>query len=79
MRGSVIRNSGKASRTRTPILVLDDKLAAMYFLAKGSYETAKDHGIRLQSSDEVMAEEFKGLATNFLRISELLVEAGFRP
>ena len=56
----------------------EDKLAAAFFLAKGSYETAKDLAIRLESSDEVMAEELKGFAANFLRVAELLVEAGFR-
>lgn len=55
------------------------KLAAAYYLAKGSFETAKDHGIRLESADAVMSDEMKHLAANFLRISELLVEAGFRP
>lgn len=55
------------------------KLAAAYHLAKGSFGTAKDHAIRLESFDEVMSDEMKHLAANFLRISELLVEAGFRP
>ena len=57
----------------------DSKLAAAWHLAKGSFLTAKDVGIRLESSDEVMSDEMKGLAANFLRISELLVEAGFKP
>jgi hypothetical protein len=57
----------------------NSKLLAAWHLAKGSYETAKDHGIRLETVDEVMSDEMKHLAANFLRISELLVEAGFRP
>lgn len=57
----------------------EDKLAAAYHLAKGSFGTAKDHGIRLESVDSVMSDEMKHLAANFLRISELLVEAGFQP
>jgi len=57
----------------------NDKLAAAYHLAVGSYETAKDHGIRMENFDEVMSDEMKHLAANVLQISELLVEAGFRP
>lgn len=66
------RETPKPTRT-------SDKLAAAYHLAIGSYGTAKDHGIRLESVDAVMSDEMKHLAANFLRISELLVEAGFRP
>ena len=57
----------------------DSKLAAAWHLAKGSFLTAKDHSIRLETVDGVMSEEMKHLAANFLRISDLLVEAGFRP
>lgn len=57
----------------------NSKLLAAWHLAKGSYETAKDHGIRLETVDEVMSDEMKHLAANFLRLSELLVEAGIEP
>jgi hypothetical protein len=66
-------------QTRLCNAAKDSKLAAAWHLAKGSFLTAKDLGIRLESSDEVMSDEMKGLAANFLRISELLVEAGFKP
>ena len=55
------------------------KLLAAWHLAKGSYETAKDHGIRLETVDSGMSDEMKHLPANFLRLSELLVEAGFNP
>lgn len=70
---------GKTSEWTPQRMVADDKLAAAYHLAKGSCGTAKDHGIRLESVDSVMSDEMQHLAANFLRISELLVEAGFRP
>ena len=65
---------------RTPRqLSREDALSAAWHLAKGSYLTAKDHGIRLEGSDDVISDEMKGLAANFLRISELVVDAGFKP
>ena len=65
---------------RTPRQISrEDALAAAYHLAKGSYGTAKDHGIRLDGHNPAMSDQMKHLAANFLRISELLVEAGFRP
>jgi len=54
-------------------------LMAAWFLAKGSFETAKDHGVRLEMVDQDMSLEMKHLALNFLRIAELLEEAGFKP
>lgn len=60
-------------------MVSDEKLSAAYHLARGAFQTAKDHGIRLEGHDPAMSDEMKHLAANFLRISELLVEAGFKP
>ena len=57
----------------------ESKLSAAWHLAKGSYETAKDHGIRMENYDPVVSDEMKHLAANFLRISELIVEGGFSP
>lgn len=65
---------------RTPRqLSREDALSAAWHLAKGSYETAKDHGIRMENYDPVVSDEMKHLAANFLRISELIVEGGFSP
>lgn len=65
---------------RTPRqLSREDALSAAWHLAKGSFQTAKDHGIRLDGFNPAMSDEMKGLAANFLRISELLVDAGFKP
>jgi|688.fasta_scaffold159934_2 hypothetical protein len=69
----------KAAGELTEIPADTDKLAAAYWLAKGSFGTAKDHGIRMETFDAVMSDEMKHLAANFLRISELLVETGFKP
>lgn len=57
-------------------MVKDDKIAAAYHLAVGSHGTASD--LIDITSNLVMEDELKNLAANFLRISELLVEAGFR-
>lgn len=59
--------------------MMETSISEAWHLAKGSYGTAKDHGILLENLNPVVSDEMKGLAANFLRISELLVEAGFRP
>ncbi len=53
-----------------------DALAAAYFLAQGSFGTARDNGIRLMVQNESQADEFKRLASNFQRIAELIEMSG---
>ena len=63
-------------------MVADDKLAAAYHLAIGSRDTAKDLKDLLRSLADhhpIIAEEMLRLAENCDLISELLVEAGFKP
>ncbi len=69
----------RSDRQEENVTKTNSKLLAAWNLAKGSYETAKDHGIRLETVDQVMSDEMKLLAANFLRLSELLVEAGLEP
>ncbi len=72
MRGSVIRDTGTASKTRTPLL-------AAYHLAEGAIGTTMDHCQRLEVIDPDMSAEFAWLQANFTRICELLKEAGVKP
>jgi len=51
---------------------LREKRLPAYHLAVGSFGTAKDLGVLLLPNSPVLAEEFKSLAVNFERISELL-------
>ena len=67
------------NRPQTTIKVQDDKLAAAYFLASGSRETANDIAGVLSRSTPNMSEEFTHLAANFKRVCDLWVEAGFQP
>lgn len=69
----------KGDGTEPQEICFHSKLAAAYHLAKGSQETANDIAVVLSRSTPSMSDEFTHLAANFLRISELLVEAGFRP
>jgi|688.fasta_scaffold549235_2 hypothetical protein len=52
-------------------------LVAAYFLAKGSFDTARDNSIRLMVVNEAEADEFKRLAKNLARIAELIESSGY--
>ena len=64
-----------ASTMEARIENLESILLTIQYLAAGSFGTARDNGIGLMVENEMVANEFKHLATNFKRIEELAQSA----
>jgi hypothetical protein len=62
---------------KTKLTAKQIDLVAAYFLAKGSFGTARDNAIRLMVVNKTEANEFKRLAKNLARIAELIESSGY--